>query len=85
VSFSRHAAIRIQQRAIPPYVVELLERFGAESRCGGADRLYFDKVGRKRLERHLGGHRALRHIEHWLNVYAVVGDNGSVVTVGYRH
>jgi hypothetical protein len=30
---SRHAEVRLQQRAIPPFMVELLERFGSEMRC----------------------------------------------------
>jgi hypothetical protein len=74
MSLTTHAAVRLQQRAIPSYVIELLERFGAEERCGGADRVFFDKAARKRLERHMGGPRAVRHIESWLNVYAVISD-----------
>jgi len=85
MSLSRHASVRLQQRAIPPYVLELLERFGSEARCGGASRLFFDKPARRRLARHMGGPRGLRHVEHWLNVYAVIGDNGQVVTVGHRY
>jgi hypothetical protein len=79
-----HAETRLQQRAIPPFMVELLERFGSEMRCGGADRLFFDKVAIKRLQRHMGGRRSLRHIEPWLNVYIVVGDNGRLVTAAHR-
>lgn len=84
MSFSHHAATRMQQRAIPPFMIELLERFGTEERCGGADRIFFDKAARKRLERHLGGRRSIRHVEPWLDVYLVVGDNGKLVTVGHR-
>jgi hypothetical protein len=84
MSLTRHAEARLQQRAIPPFVLELLERCGSTIRCGGADRLFFDKAARKRLERHLGGSRSLRIVEKWLNVYAVVADHGGVVTVGHR-
>lgn len=84
MSLTRHAVARLQQRAIPPFVVELLERFGSEMRCGGGDELFFDKAARKRVERYMGGARSLRHIEPWLNVYLVIGDHGRVVTVGHR-
>ena len=84
MSLTHHASVRLQQRAIPPFMVELLERFGTTMRCDGAERLFFDKAARKRLERHLGGHRSLRHVEPWLNVYVVIGDNGRLVTVGHR-
>lgn len=84
MSFTRHAEARLQQRAIPAFVVDLLERFGSTTRCGGADRLFFDKPGRKRLERYLGGARSLRLIRPLLDLYAVVSDDGRVVTVGHR-
>lgn len=81
---SRHASVRLQQRGIPAFVIELLEACGSEHRCGGAEKLFFDKAARKRLKRYLGGERSLRLVERWLNVYAVVGDNGSVVTTAHK-
>jgi hypothetical protein len=51
------------------------------SRRGGAERLIFDKKAVKRLLRwHLGGERRLMVVERWLNVYVIIGDDGSVVT-----
>ncbi|UDL96146.1 hypothetical protein LGH83_08175 [Lichenihabitans sp. PAMC28606] len=82
-SFTAHAGRRCQQRAIPPMVVELLERCGSERRCGQADRLFFDKAAKKRLRQHLGGKRGLQLIERWMSVYAVIGDNGRVITVAH--
>lgn len=79
-----HASVRLQQRGIPAFVVELLEVCGSEHRCGGSEKIYFDKAARKRLKQHLGGDRGLRLIERWLNVYAVVGDNGRVVTAARK-
>lgn len=84
MSVTHHAAARLQQRAIPPFIIELLERFGSVMRCGGAEQLFFDKAARKRLERHMGGRRSFRHVEPWLNVYVVIGDNGNLVTVAHR-
>jgi hypothetical protein len=83
MSLTRHAEVHLQQRAIPPFVVDLLEHCGSTMRCGGADRLFFDKAAKKRLERHLGGARSLRVVEKWLGVYAVFSDDGGVVTVGH--
>ena len=84
-SFTAHAARRLQQRAIPPHVVDLLELCGSIERCGQADKLFFDKAAKRRLTRHLGGKRGLKLIEPWLSVYAVIGDNGKIVTVGHRY
>jgi hypothetical protein len=84
-ALTRHSQERLQQRAIPPLMVDFLHAFGASLRCGGAEYLFFDKTGRRRLQAHLGGARGLRAVEPWLNVYAVVGDNGRIVTVAHRH
>ena len=35
---------RLQQRGIPPMIVDLLEQFGSAMRCHGAERLMFDKA-----------------------------------------
>jgi hypothetical protein len=84
-NFTLHAQARLQQRGIPPLVIELLERFGSCVRSCGADRLIFDKAAITRLRRHLGGDRGLRVIDRWLNVYAVIGDDGRFVTVSHQH
>jgi len=78
--YSEHAQKRLQQRAIPPFILELLETCGTAQRCGEAEKLVFDKAARKRLKHHLGGARNLKIIEPWLSVYAVIGDNGTVIT-----
>ena len=81
---TKHALKRLQQRAIPEFVVDLLEVFGSPMRCHGADRLIFDKAARKRLTRHLGGAKDLRSVERWFNVYAVVSDHGRLITVARK-
>jgi len=83
--FTTHAGRRLQQRAIPAFVVDLLEQFGSEERCGQAYRLFFDKKAIKRLKRHFGGARGIRLIDQWLKVYDVIGDNGRVVTVAHQN
>lgn len=79
-----HARRRLQQRAIPPMMLDYLDRFGTAERCGGSERIFFDKASRRRLAKHMGGDAALRSVERWLGIYAVVGDNGNIVTVGHR-
>lgn len=81
---TKHAMHRLQQRGIPQMVIELLERFGSSMRCGGAERVFFDKAARRRLQAHLGGARGLRAIEAWLRVYIVIGDNGQIITVAHQ-
>lgn len=85
ISFTIHAETRLQQRGIPPMVIDLLMQFGSASRCGGAERLMFDKSALKRLRRHLGRDRGLKLIDRWLNVYAVIGDNGQLITTAHKH
>lgn len=79
---SIHANIRMQQRSIPPVIIEFLERFGSEMRHEGADVLFMDKAARRRAEKALGGPRALRLIEPFFNSYIV--ENGGTVITGAR-
>jgi hypothetical protein len=80
---TRHATSRSQQRSIPPFAVELFERYGASCRHNGADILFMDKQARKRIAKDFGGARALRFVEPLLGTYAVV-ENGKVITLAHR-
>ena len=45
-----HAAVRSQQRAIPPMLIDLLMQFGARESAGdGASKMYFDKAARRKI------------------------------------
>ena len=79
-----HCRVRHQQRAVPTLVTSLLLQFGSCIRRHGADVMFFDKRSRKRLSEALGGKRNVGVLERWLATYAVVGDDGTVVTVGWR-
>lgn len=76
-----HARARMQQRAIPPVVIEALLDFGqaAHDHHGGCI-LYFDKAARRRLERERLG----RALDRYLDTYAVVAESGEIITVGHR-
>lgn len=80
---TRHASSRSQQRSIPPFAVELLERYGASCRHNGAEVLFMDKKARKQIASDFGGARALRYFEPLMNAYAVV-DGGKVITLAHR-
>lgn len=83
-SISQHAQHRLQQRAIPSLVLDLLEECGSVARTRDGESLYFDKAARRRLRHRLGGERGMRLIEPWLGIYAVIGDQGLVITAGHR-
>ncbi len=83
--FTQHARRRIQQRAIPTFIVSLLDQYGSEFRTNNADIIIFDKHAKMRLRQAFGGARGLKAIERWLDAYAIVADDGTFLTVGHRH
>ncbi|NPU11382.1 hypothetical protein HL666_11465 [Bradyrhizobium sp. 83002] len=83
-AFTSHASCSMQQRAIPYIVVDLLHRYGRSARSHHADVLFFDKAAVRRLTRDMGGPRGLKTIERWLDVYAVIADDGSLITVAHQ-
>ena len=84
MKMSKHCNQRMQQRSIPQMILDLLLDFGSAHRSHGADCLVFDKAARMRLRRHMGGNRGLNIFEPWLGIYAIVGDDGAVITAGHR-
>ncbi len=71
VSLTDHARARMQQRGIRPDALEALFELGrvCHLHSQGCELVYFGKKARKRFP----------------NIYAVVGANGVVVTVGHRY
>lgn len=56
MKWTEHAAVQIQQRGIPPLVVDLLLQFGRrEHDHRGAEIVYFDRNSRSRIEKYTGG------------------------------
>jgi len=81
---SRHARTRARQRSIPNSVIDGLLDFGDRARSGpGAETCYFTKRSWKKFAVYLG-HEA-RHFERYRSVYAILGDDGQVVTICWRH
>ena len=82
--YTAHAKVRMQQRAIPPIVVNLLIDYGERAPAGrGGEIFYFGKRGRQRVCRSKGQVVSRRLEGHWRN-YVVVTD-GQVVTAGKRY
>ncbi|MEY8843498.1 hypothetical protein AB9K41_31120 [Cribrihabitans sp. XS_ASV171] len=83
LAFTHHAEARLNQRGVPPFIVELLDRFGAVRRSYGQEKVYFDKGSKKAMRKYFGGARGMRMIEPFLGVYAVFSEQGAVITVGH--
>lgn len=82
-TLSRHAAIRTQQRCIPPFMVDSLIAWGEWSHAGsGASKYAFSKRSWRKFAGHLG--YEAKRFERYRNVYVVVGTDGTVITVGWR-
>jgi hypothetical protein len=82
--FTPHARARMQQRGIHAAAVELLIRYGRSAPAGdGCELVFFDKAARARLSR--DDPTAARHAERLCHTYAVVDNDGAVVTVGHRY
>lgn len=81
---TKHARIRSQQRAIPQLMVDLLLQWGAtEKAFGGATKVFFDKASRRRVQAYAGPIAPL--LDQHLDLYAVVGCDNQIITVGYRN
>lgn len=81
---TQHAQERMQQRGISDEVLECLMECGSKSHGHyGATIIFFDKSARRRLARNKGAGQ-YRRLESRLNAYAVLGEDGEIVTVGHR-
>lgn len=83
-SATRHAVLRMQQRAIPQLLVDLLMQFGARYPAGdGTTKVFLDKSARRKLGAYAGALSAL--LDRHLDIYLVVADDERVVTVCHRY
>ena len=81
---TNHAAIRLQQRGIPPWFLSLLVRHGKTAHDGhGAVLKTVDKDTRRRLQTVLS-RTEYAEAERYFDVYAVVVDDEVVVTAAHR-
>ena len=81
---SHHARARMQQRGISAATVEALLDFGREVHVDrGCDLVFFDKRARARLAK--ANPRAAAEAERISKSYAILGSDGTVITVGHRY
>lgn len=80
-----HVQKRLQQRSIPPLVVQWLEDFGDEvhDHHGGII-LHFGKRAKRRLEQAVG-REPVRRMNNWLSAYLVMSTDGARITAGLRY
>jgi hypothetical protein len=82
---SHHARVRMQQRGVRPELVQWLLQFGSRDYDGkGGQIRYFDDRARRRLFGEIDA-EAMRRVRDHLDSYAVVANDGKVVTVGHRY
>lgn len=82
---SRHARARMQQRGIRPEALSCLLQYGREAHDHtGHVMIYFDKAARRRLERDADA-ETRKQIVQLARLYAVLGGDGEIVTVGHRY
>lgn len=83
-TLTQHATCRMQQRGIKAETLEVLFVCGSkEHDRRGATILYFDKSARQRL-RHQYGPDRYKRVEGQLDAYAVLAEDGTIITVGHR-
>jgi hypothetical protein len=82
---TRHAAVRMRQRSVPPIVIDWLDEFGDEQFDGrGGIVTYFSRQSKRLLEQRLG-RRFVAENARYLDRYIVRSAiDGAVITVGVR-
>ena len=79
-----HATVRLQQRGISALVLNCLLEYGRKAHDHrGAEIVYFDSQSRTKVRSALGDD-AYRKVADRLDTYAVLSNDGAVVTVGHR-
>lgn len=81
---SEHARQRMQQRAISEPMIRILLAFGAEERQkGGTARYYLPRKQRDKVRKQLED--TLKRFDALQDVYAVLSDSASVITVAHEY
>lgn len=85
-TYTNHAAVRSQQRGIPPIITDWLIDYGDEEFNGhGCIVRYFSPDGIRLMEGEIGK-RPVRQMNEYLRCYLIQdSDSGSIITVGKRH
>jgi hypothetical protein len=81
---TKHAALRAQQRCIPPIIDIWLDEFGEEQYDGhGGILKYFSKASIRTMERAFG-RAPIKKLAEYLDVYKVESSHdGQTITIGH--
>jgi hypothetical protein len=83
MTITKHAQTRMQQRNIPPLMIDVLYRYGREQSQDGATLLYLDERGRVHAREALM--EIARRFDKLGSTYLIESSNGGgLVTVGHR-
>jgi hypothetical protein len=81
---TKHARVRVQQRSIPPVVIDALLDFGDRREAGGgAEIVYFTKRTWRKFASYVGA--AVKGFERYRSCYVIEASDGSIVTAAFRH
>ena len=84
MNMTRHAKARLQQRAIPPLIIDWLYRYGSRfTGVNGTTVCFFDKQSRRYLASEVG-HVVVRRLADMMDAYLVLS-NDCIITVGHRY
>lgn len=82
---TQHAAIRSQQRGIPPFISTLLDLYGHEQYDGhGGVIVFLDRKSLRVMERDMG-REPVRRLSEWHRAYKVRSVDGHTITTGSRY
>jgi len=81
---THHAAVRSQQRGIPPLIIDLVIDYGRMIQRGGASVFFLDKSTRRILKKNIGT-IAYNRLNDLLDAYVVMSSDGSIITMGKHY
>ena len=85
MKYTSHAQNRIQQRCIPPLVIDWLLSYGKREKSFGSSRITFDKKARRDLSKDVGG-QVVKQLSKYLNACIVVNhDRDELITAMWLH
>lgn len=84
MNMTKHAQTRLQQRAIPPLIIDWLCNYGCRLEgLNGTTICFFDKESRRSLSSEFG-QVVVRRLSDLMDSYLVLsGDN--IITIGHRY
>lgn len=84
MKLTKHARTRLQQRAIPPLIIEWLCKYGCRLKgMNGTTVCFFDRESRRSLAAEVG-QVVVRRLADLMDTYLVMSGD-SIVTIGHRY